>query len=137
MFWEKSNSCLNQDDAVHRGIFLPKHMIPPGQDGYRTPTIEDYEHQIAHSARDEHIRGGKSSGSSRTRLPVLHSGIFGKHRNLSRLNVSHRIEEKLQWRERIRHFTWTFFTVTMATGGIANVIYSGKIPKPCWQVDGS
>lgn len=33
----------------------------------------------------------------------------------------------LSWRERIRHFTWTWFTMTMATGGIANVLYTGMI----------
>lgn len=137
MLCEKSSSSLNQDDAVHRGISVPRHMIPPGQDGYRTPTIEDYEHHIAQSARDEPIQGSASSGSSHSRLPVPNSGILGKHRNLSRLNVSDRIDEKLQWRERIRHFTWTFFTITMATGGIANVIFTGKIPKPRWRVNGS
>lgn len=31
----------------------------------------------------------------------------------------------LSWRERIRHFTWTWFCMTMATGGIANVLYTG------------
>lgn len=31
----------------------------------------------------------------------------------------------LKWRERVRHFTWTWFTMTMATGGIANVLYTG------------
>ncbi|KAL8243560.1 hypothetical protein R6Q59_009818 [Mikania micrantha] len=28
----------------------------------------------------------------------------------------------LPWRKRVRHVTWAFFTVTMATGGIANVL---------------
>ena len=41
-------------------------------------------------------------------------------------------QKKMSWRERIRHFTWTWFTMTMATGGIANVLYSGTFyfPRP-------
>lgn len=31
---------------------------------------------------------------------------------------------KLSFRERIRHFTWTWFCMTMATGGVANVLYT-------------
>lgn len=31
---------------------------------------------------------------------------------------------KLNWKRRIRHFTWAFFTVTMATRTIDNIIYS-------------
>jgi hypothetical protein len=34
--------------------------------------------------------------------------------------------DRLRLRDRIRHFTWTWFTMTMATGGIANVLYAGK-----------
>jgi hypothetical protein len=37
---------------------------------------------------------------------------------------------KLPVRERIRHFTWTWFTMTMATGGIANVLYELSSPNP-------
>jgi hypothetical protein len=32
-------------------------------------------------------------------------------------------EMNLLLKERIRHFTWTWFCMTMATGGIANVLY--------------
>lgn len=31
----------------------------------------------------------------------------------------------LHFKERIRHFTFTWFTMTMATGGVANVLYQG------------
>jgi hypothetical protein len=37
---------------------------------------------------------------------------------------------RLAIRERIRHFTWTWFTMTMATGGIANVLYVLRGPVP-------
>ena len=36
---------------------------------------------------------------------------------------------KLPIRERLRHFTWTWFTMTMATGGVANVLYVTFLQK--------
>jgi hypothetical protein len=36
----------------------------------------------------------------------------------------HERRHKLSFKERIRHFTWTWFCLTMATGGIANVLYT-------------
>lgn len=36
----------------------------------------------------------------------------------------------LSWKQRIRHVTWAYFTLTMATGGLANVLYEGKCSLP-------
>ncbi|KAF2167774.1 hypothetical protein M409DRAFT_65875 [Zasmidium cellare ATCC 36951] len=53
----------------------------------------------------------------------------GYHRNWSAQSISRRVFEHydhvhhLHFKERIRHFTWTWFTMTMATGGVANVLY--------------
>lgn len=34
------------------------------------------------------------------------------------------LKRELRLKERVRHFTWTWFTMSMATGGIANVLYT-------------
>lgn len=126
---EKSSSGLNRHDlSVHRGFPFPNHMVLPEQDGYRTPTIEDYEQHNSSSTRARHRHAG-SSTDNHFHLPITlpPSAMFTKRNiSLSNLNPAPRILEKLEWRERIRHFTWTFFTMTMATGGIANVIHSGE-----------
>lgn len=33
--------------------------------------------------------------------------------------------KNLPWKQRLRHVTWAWFTLTMATGGIANVLNTG------------
>lgn len=133
MSFEKSRKCLIHDLPAHRGIYLPKHMIPPGQDGYRTPTVEDYERHAANGVQREHNQSSKSNCDPPARQFTPNSGTSGKHHpNLSSLNISYMIGEKLQWKERIRHFTWTFFTITMSTGGIANVISNGTLLISSW-----
>lgn len=115
---EKLHNPLD-DLPVQRGIPLPNHMVPPGQDGYRTPTVEDYQQHVR-EAQLRSRRPGLSNRSSRIRIPT--ATMFS---NLSSVSLGQSILERLEWRERIRHYTWTFFTMTMATGGIANVLYSG------------
>ena len=116
----------NGDATPRRGMNpIPRHMLTPGQDGYRTPTIEDYE---MHSGRATPSLNdpGLPNNNLHLQLPHLPSGYFNRHSlNLSSKSLAHSFFEKLQWRERIRHYTWTFFTMTMATGGIANVLYEG------------
>lgn len=117
--------------TVYRGMHIPKHMLSPGQDGYRTPTFEDYEMQKPGSK----ILNGASTPNG-TATPIGHSTSNSlhhrrphtpRHLNLSSTSLPHSILDKLHWRERIRHYTWTFFTMTMATGGISNVLYNGKL----------
>ena len=121
---------LPQDDTtVHRGMHIPKHMLSPGEDGYRTPAIEDYAVQTAGPTTPNGARtpsgvatpnGHSTPNGVHHRLPHIRH-----HVNLSNSSLAHSIFDKLHWRERIRHYTWTFFTMTMATGGIANVLYTG------------
>lgn len=103
----------------------PKHPLPPGQDGYRTPKMEDYELQHNVTAAQAQS-GGLSNNSSHLRLPYIPPSFLGRQsQNPSHSSLAQSILNHLQWRERIRHYTWTFFAMTMATGGIANVLYSG------------
>lgn len=61
-------------------------------------------------------------------LPIPNEDLAEKNKSTSIPNDKEdkdiRRHTKLPWRERIRHFTWTWFCLTMATGGIANVLYA-------------
>ncbi|KAL9025454.1 MAG: hypothetical protein Q9196_005726 [Gyalolechia fulgens] len=86
-------------------------MSLPGHDGYRTPTVHDYERRLGEAV--EQGEGGKED------------------KGPDRSEHEHCRPDILHWRKRIRHYTWTFFTMTMATGGIANVLYTGEpLPTP-------
>ncbi|KAL9614892.1 MAG: hypothetical protein Q9167_000634 [Letrouitia subvulpina] len=129
---EKSTDILPDGLPVHQGIPIPNDMPLPGQDGYRTPNIQDYERHVAATHPTLHRHSQEPSGSKSNtplRTPPISSAILNKQSpNLNNLNLA---LEALHWRERIRHFTWTFFTMTMATGGIANVLYTEQM-TPIW-----
>lgn len=105
----------------------PRHLLPPGQDGYRTPTIEDFEQDNA------------SHTQAFPPLPDGHSLPTDIHQELYRISTSRQepgsLEKRMQslekgnqldWRYRVKHFTWAYYTLSMATGGICNVLWSGR-----------
>jgi len=99
---------------------LPRHLLPPGQEGYRTPTIEDGEGHtrfLPHFASSSAVYRHRSLVTPST-PPILEHEKMG-----SRDEVE--LPKKLPIKIRLRHFTWSYFTLTMATGGIANVIHAG------------
>ena len=124
---------------IVQGVPLPPNMAEPMQDGYRTPMGEDYEqhfqgrhHQMENIApyptnsSNGHISWlGSMHHKHRWFRPGSGPGSAGRS-HLSFSAVSEKLDEKIHWKQRMRHFTWNFFSMTMATGGIANVIRTGN-----------
>ncbi|KAJ5222589.1 uncharacterized protein N7469_008829 [Penicillium citrinum] len=120
---------------------IPRHMRSPGEDGYRTPTIEDAERTLsilgvmdssASQAREVHstaldavLQRVSSRATDRAAGKEKDSGISGcKDRDYDpNGTAADYFASKLSWKKRIRHVTWAYFTITMATGGLANVLY--------------
>lgn len=120
----------------------PRHMRSRGDEGFRTPTFEDAEHDLstdsngnllspptAQALRDAHTSALESLQGSTPR--VINGTVVGKHSEINDTESTDHAKAdssivNLSWRERIRHFTWAYFTLTMATGGIANALYAGQ-----------
>lgn len=120
---------------------LPRHMRIPGEDGYRTPTIEDAERALsvlgaveespaggvreAHSsALDAALQRASSRATVKTK-PDDEAAALREYNGLGLFGLKHTVSGELSWKKRIRHVTWAYFTLTMATGGLANVLYEG------------
>jgi hypothetical protein len=94
-----------------------------GQDGWRTPMIEDPEHHAYH------FEGTRSEGFSFDRRGM--STTTKRREDGSDANkkpdrdVDDGSPKNLTWPQRMQHVTWAWFTLTMATGGIANVLHNG------------
>lgn len=121
----------------------PRHMRSRGDEGFRTPTLEDAEHDLstgsngnllslptAQELRDAHTSALESLQGSTPR--VTNGTVARKDSKINDTESTDHAETdsssivNLSWRERIRHFTWAYFTLTMATGGIANALYAGQ-----------
>lgn len=109
-------------------------------DGYRTPTIEDAERAISvpedinlyPSARIRQVHtsalGFLSASPVNLRSPsVSQQSRFCKENGQDHEDggLASQSLGNSTWKQRIRHVTWAFFTLTMATGGIANALYDG------------
>lgn len=122
-------------------VSVPRHMRSPGDDGYRTPTIEDAERTLSllgvrdspgNNAREVHtsaLEAALQRVSSRATETTANNHLHHcKERD--GLSLTQRVTTSstsaLSWKKRIRHITWAYFTLTMATGGLANVLYEGK-----------
>ncbi|KAJ6124976.1 hypothetical protein N7471_012293 [Penicillium samsonianum] len=118
---------------------LPRHMRSPGEDGYRTPTIEDAERALsilgsveespgggvrkAHSSALEAALQRASSRATVKTNPDKEAGACQNYNGLGLFGLKRTVSGELSWKKRIRHVTWAYFTLTMATGGLANVLY--------------
>lgn len=69
----------------------------------------------------DHGKKHKRSIFRRKKKDTLPDGVQERSEASSEDDVD--LIKKIGWRQRIEHFTWTWFTMTMATGGIANVMY--------------
>jgi hypothetical protein len=120
---------------------LPRHMRSPGEDGYRTPTIEDAERALsiigavpenaASQVREAHssaLEAALQRASSRATVQSEKPNkddTCREHNGLGLFGLKRTVSGQLSWKKRIRHVTWAYFTLTMATGGLANVLYQG------------
>lgn len=134
-----ATACSNvRMPAMSSSSTVPRHMRSPGDDGYRTPTIEDAQLNFP-VLRVSDSRG--SQGIQSSAVEQLHNlsqratdrgleseqkdcGDCLDHNSLHRTLTGYSAKS-LSWKKRIRHVTWAYFTSTMATGGLANVLYEG------------
>lgn len=101
----------------------PGATTMPFRDGWRTPAIEDPEHQANRSRRVDY-------GFANEHTPRQRSGPSDDDEVLTKAEDHDEERPKhLSWPQRMQHVTWAYFTITMATGGIANVLHEGSKPS--------
>lgn len=118
-------------------ISLVTHFLFPPMPGTSTKSIErDIERDTASSpksssssASEQHPWRSQEQIQCPSPLEKDSSEDMGKEKYEKNGKHSKHVslDTRLKLKERIRHFTWTWFTMTMATGGIANVLHTGKL----------
>lgn len=117
-------------------------MRSPGDDGYRTPTIEDAEQTLEILGVTDSLGGARETHTSALEAALQRASSratdnTARHGHEEKSHYAHNVgaslnrtfaelsASTLSWKKRIRHVTWAYFTLTMATGGLANVLYEG------------
>lgn len=111
------------------------NVRPPGTDGWRTPVIEDDHHPLNmwRSQQSSGTAFESSSGPSqeemtkpqRPRHKDAGHPMSSRDLHLRPTQHSAHPNEHLPWKERLKHTSWAWFTMSMATGGIANTLNAG------------
>lgn len=107
--------------------------------GYRTPTIEDDNHplnlwrsRLSLGGTDESyfVPQGQTTSEQLERLRKL--DVHATNKSDHPHHESATCKDHLPWKERVKHITWAYFTICMATGGLANVLHAGvlKLSRP-------
>ena len=108
-----------EDGHVHTQDFFPSIS----EDGDGSEEKNEHNEQInSEKILEDSVIGKKNKKSKKQKNQGVDEvgGLQGAERESDP-------RRRLSWRERVRHFTWTWFCMTMATGGIANVLYTGSL----------
>ena len=93
------------------------------EDGYITPDPTPQRPGASAPSWSNSSTSRRQNGGGNGPMKASMDDILNKGRNMSK--------RKISLRDRITCYQWTWFTMTMATGGVANVLYSSMfIPSP-------
>lgn len=107
----------------------PRHLRQRGEEACRPPVIEDEEHLTYPRCRNVQQENrpnlllddpsGEPSQSSSDSPGQMPENEKSPHQNeYDRSHMPEGFLRNLSWRQRIKHVSWAYFTLTMATGGI-------------------
>ncbi|EXJ68824.1 uncharacterized protein A1O5_07755 [Cladophialophora psammophila CBS 110553] len=99
---------------------------PYAQDGWRTPIVEDPEHR-ANRSRNYFNNVSPPETSSEPPWKDSQTTAAANGEDAEKGKAEGMLDDHpkvLSWSQRMKHVTWAWFTLTMATGGIANVLHA-------------
>lgn len=105
------------------------------KDGYRTPAIEDENHPLnlwrtrqSNNGRIDSYFPPQDQNTTEQidRFRKLENQPGRSTEQPRRKSTARDVH--LPWKERVKHTTWAYFTMCMATGGLANVLHAGMLP---------